>query len=677
MMNRDNERDNERDEEIVNDNEAMNEDSGTEDNNDSDRNDDNDNVHDDNNDSDNDSNSEDEDRRELNDLIEDINKNRLLITDVRISEKSFARLCDAIADAKNRLTSIAYESDSFNVIGSEQTTDVINGQLLTSISLCSNLTSLDLDNTPINDENMHILADIIRNNPNLSNLSLNNCTIDGGKLKILSEVFAEVNFDHLETIYLLDNNLELANVKSLTTLKNIKSLKTLYLDECHINDDMMITIADLIINSNLKYLSLSYNPITHLGIKNFCQALTIARLNNPESVRPFALDLISISIDNKGLLALAEFIEKGGPLQKLSIQTTATDLDDSNLLTLIAATNKNPYIHELHCTKQNSQEWSPKILTAVSKELQSNSTLKDIYLGPWDESLIIDMLKYNFTFQSISTTNNPSERLTLALCLNRCLALLLNKYAFANIGAINEIFFIMEMKQNLFRNNIPKSLFTILHSIFKQHDFFRNVIIDLYQQDRKVALKTMCSALQSVQTSKFQEEMEKLLLVYDNLHHASQYINKAPQRFFGFNVSKDPLILSIICKAEVAKIAASPITLNQTEIIIPTIAFQIPSLKDLCFHMIALAVIHNEESHDTLRWFKSVLIKDLGDELNHIERLLPQLSVSAQPNESDRNLGIQLISTNKETQTEENDDESRGNEKAIVPWNLRLTNSKH
>lgn len=669
---------------------------------------------------------------DLTDIIKNLENNRISsldLTDVTIVERQFNRLCKAIEKGGNFLQEITYSADACVFEGFDETTDVISGKLFESFSKCTNLTGIDLEATDISNDNIHLIIDLIRNNPRLTYLKFKDCNMNSQVLLTLASAFAKAEIfsdSQIEVIDLSGNNFDLMSLKQLTTnLKNIKSIKNLDLYNSHIDDEMMISITDLIVNRNLKNICLNNNNISHNGIKHLCDALTQTQIKNPMIIRPISLNLISNPIGEKGLLVLADFIENGGQLSKLYFSVSENDdVKDESLIALIAAANKNFYLKVLSCVSRAN--WNSSVLTTVTNQLKSNSRLISINLGVWENSLSIDLLKYNFTLRHIfgwrpindvihsdKIKLNARTRIDLSLAMNTLLSQLLNTFVFANIDSANLVFLIMEIKQLLAKDHIPQPLLDIFTSILSTYDLGNSVIVNLKPKDKLIVLKAMRNILKTAHSSKYNEDLQKFCKIYSFLVTTKLKNNpalhqdnnkKAINVSSAINQAVNQLIKN--CNDEALEFAKTNTSVTQPQALIPTIALQLPSLKDLCYHVVALQII-NEQSYVLLGSLKSFLPIDLAGELDHIPRLLPQLTAcNANPifkvNQANlsptlftwkgKNFGIELLPANedgkedaKEDEQDKNDDVVRGlsgprkesKNEPIVTLKLRLGNSKH
>lgn len=691
MMNRDNDREDE-----VNENAEINQDEDA--------------MFDEDDFSNDDADTDDNCWNALTSVIEGLERNeldRLFLGEGVIAKNQFDRLCAAIEKSKNHLTQFSYCTNSLRFVGFEHALNYsLTEKLLSSVAKCNNLIILELSNSDISWENMHLIADIIRNNNKLIHIDFALCQIPYRQtLLTLAQVFGEeqvVSASQLENLDLSNINFDLMSLDALTmNLKHIKSLKKLNLCACQINDEMIISIADLIVNSNLKEINLSNNQITHVGIQHLCDALTKARMNTA-SVNLIKLDLNQNPIGSKGYLAFAEFIKNGGQLKLLSLTTLDhDDIDDDSFLALIAASNQNPHLRTLVCFKE--QGWRPAVMRAVSNQLKSNVSLTEINLGEWDEYLIIDMLQYNFTLLNIfgwQTSNimiglqglygNRENKINLSLALNSLLSQLLNKFVFANIEAMNQIFNIMETKQLLVKDHLPKSLIEIFNSILTKDKLGEKVIVNMKPSDRTSMLRCMSDILKSTQSSDYPVKLETFLNYYNVLVNSKQkqlptlYI---PNSQLGFSYDSYQIIKN--CKGEALELATANAQINQTVSLIPIIALQLPSLKDLCFHVVSLQIL-TEFTLSAWLSAKANLPSDLADELNHVLRLLPKPVVNTLDEVLHRgptlfgwsraNLGVVLQPTKDEDECDNHADHEAKKEsknEAIVTRNFRLGNSRH
>lgn len=651
----------------------------------------------------------------LQDSIEKLEKNELnnliIDGDWQIDESKVNRLCDAIVKGKENITEITYASDvitflGFNHVGFNRTRNEINTQILKAFTLCQNLTCLDLSCTQINTEQAHLLAQIIRNNTQLSELILVDCSMSNPELMIIADLFAEEQFiinNQIESIDLSENDFDLESLKQLTTsLQNIKSIETLLLSNSNIDDLMMEPIAHIITNSKLKEISLSVNRITHVGVKQLCDALTLVRENNPAQTMPISLNLSLNPIGKRGILALAEFIENNGQLKALSLHIEEEDeIDDESILKFIAATNNNFNLQELVCLKSNG--WSNAVMTAVSNLLKSNCSLTTINFDLWEENLIIDMLTYNFTLLNVNNwqeynpqndhQNNLAEfrlsKVDLSLAMNALLSQILHANVFANIDIANQVYQMMEMKQLILKDHIPKSLLAVFNSILIQDGLGQSIIMHTHPLVRKGILKAMYDVLRDAQTSEYQDTLSTFFKLYQLM------VNTEKRNLATLNYLEDS-ILSLDIKAsklikngesEACELAERLQPGAQRPVVIPLIALQIPSLKDLCYHIVSLQII-GEQSHVILGNYKTMLPTDISGELDHIPRLLPHMSSPIYRGATffywDKiNLGVQLLPCKPDEQVQNEDvdaahaNKKRSNSEPLFPRNFRLGNSKH
>src|SRR5207244_1623459 len=115
------------------------------------------------------------------------------------------------------------------------------------------------------------------------------------------------------------------------------------------------------------YLSLYDNQIGDLGIKSLFNAMMLADINlKYQSERHLVLN--ENPIGDQGILAIAKFLENNGQLTKLYINTPI-NVDDTNLVVLIASINKNIYLKDINCL-QSRQGWEKSALITAMKILR-------------------------------------------------------------------------------------------------------------------------------------------------------------------------------------------------------------------------------------------------------------------------------------------------------------------
>lgn len=615
-----------------------------------------------------------------------------------INKKQFEQLCFALNEGCESLTSFSF---SYSLIQFSQEfdedEDALAERILTILTTCHNLTSLDLSYTSISNENSHLVAEIIRNNSNLCSLNLSHCAIYNQALITLGDVFGEervIEFNQLEEILLSANNFSLTGFHHfMSGLKNITSLKKLDISANNIDDEMANEILELITDTNLYAIELNNNQITSIGIKNICNAITISTIKNLGSIRPFSLSLNQNPIGNAGLLALTKFLENNGPLADLSILIPPNHaIEGRKVAKLIAATNKNSYLKCLTCLNA-PRKWDQAILVGVFDELKSNCTLVSINLGEWKEDLVIDMLKYNFTLQHIyNYTDNTqdfysvaADRVNLSLSMNILLDQILSKNIFANIDVINQIIFIMKAKQCLTKNDITKPLAALLGVIVSSAGILNPVILNLEAKDRTTVLNVIAGTLAKVGTPLYKSTLNGVLV--KTIDYLLQELNKNNKdisaNHFSLYYRTNPKILIKSCLTEANKLEGTLSQNTQQPVIIPTIALQLPSLKDLCYHVVALQIM-KEQSYVTLNAKKQQIPADLACDLDRVTSLLPGLSVCTRQGYFfsewilKKKSGVQLVPAIADESFEDIQQAEHENNKELLPvtHRLRLTNSK-
>lgn len=540
-----------------------------------------------------------------------------------ISTAHLKKLSSAISKGNNNnLTSISINMcrTAIKMIDSGDTHESLTAMLLSSLASCCTIQSLDLFGTTIYDENAHLVANIIRNNPNLIELKLAACMLSKQALQTIFAVFKEkqvIERCQIHGISLANNRFGAIGLQdTIEILKNIKTLKSLDLSNIIINDVVVVKLAELIVDVNLMSIKLNKCLIGLAGIKLICEALKTRQANNFETALPIDLDLFGNYFGMSELLELAELINNNVKVNGLWLDTTVY----SNLLPLINAANNNSHLRILACViKSATLDWDAKNLLEAMEALKHNHTVTDLNLGgeiPLSSELLIDLFKDNCTLTNFAYQLRFKEQIYK---INILISELLNQHVFANIAIRNEILFALQIKSLLCSSNMPNALIKLLESDFASIPRAKN---------KKEILENISHLLVSCQTPFYINYLQNYVELTRNLLNVD------------LMVVHNELVKN--CQDDARLTAtASGTSINATNqtlsLLLPTLIIECPSLKNLCLNVIALQIISDKlQPHSTLSGKQAALPLELVSELNLVKRMLPPV-ISSQNNNHDHN----------------------------------------
>lgn len=537
------------------------------------------------------------------------------------------RLCIAIKDNNSKLISFKFFMSRFYVrdLLPDEMLHPYIAKILTSLSTCTNLMSLDLC-MEINNDNAHLLSNILRKNPKLINICFESCTLDNQALITIFEPFEDEVFlaqCQIESINLSFNWFDKIGLQYLIKrLMNMKNLIHLNLSRNNIGDEITSEISKLIIASpNLINIDLCAARMSDPGIKNICNALSIT-----PCIQPIYLSITRNSIGDDGFLALTQLL-KNQKVKELCISTS--DINDHSLFEVMCAANHNPYLLAIKCTRLTNYDTG--ILEKIANEFKSNSTLISLNLGQIDSSIFLDMMQHNVALQKVfnfkavafddvsqACENENRKKIELHAAFNNFTAELLNQNVFPTISLYNQLRIIFDIK-SLIGKKLPLSLLGLLN-FYISESYALDFILSVNADTRLQYLNAISSVLNLFGTPSYQTCCNEFLTVFNPIYDA------APLRLKNYlcrliRICREDPQNSIIFDAnDMIQHNAQPVIL------------EVPSLKDLCLDVIATQFIFAdiERSHAQLALISSMLVADLVEELERVKRLLPSVQSNDQ-----------------------------------------------
>ena len=231
--------------------------------------------------------------------------------------------------------------------------------------------------------------------------------------------------DRLEKLYLSDNDLRAGVLTIVNSLKNISTLKVLYLDNNSIPDVVYVKLATIVANMRLEILDVSFNNL-HMSGKSILQALsnihtfTSLCLNNcfvtNECVDNLATAIVNNillnslylranHLDTSGIISICQSLKSLSTLKILSISSKKVDESAAEAIASVVMSNKN--INWLILNGCKLQNKTVKIFRAI----QTVSSVAVLHLGYMDMSddVVADLV--------LAINNNPLLK-ELNLCGN-------------------------------------------------------------------------------------------------------------------------------------------------------------------------------------------------------------------------------------------------------------------
>ena len=201
--------------------------------------------------------------------------------------------------------------------------------------------------------------------------------------------------NRLERLYLSDNDLQAGVLTIVNSLKNVSTLKVLYLDNNSIPDMAYVKLANIIANMHLEILDMSLNCLQLSG-KSISQALsnihtlTALYLNNCFMTNDCINDLASAIVNNillgslylranqfntDGIISICQSLKCLSTLKILCISSKKVDGNAADVMaSVVLSNNKMNMLILNHCKFRNK---TVKILRA----LQVVSSFTVLHLG--------------------------------------------------------------------------------------------------------------------------------------------------------------------------------------------------------------------------------------------------------------------------------------------------------
>lgn len=572
--------------------------------------------------------------RMINEL-EDGSLDELTTAGMDITKSQFERICTALKHGKNNnLISVHIHINNYFQITDledDESRESYTRMILFSLASCRNIQNLDLSETAINGENSKLVANIIRNNPNLIKLTLANCQIYNRGMEVIFSVFGEeqiIKSSQIQVINLEGNKFEAKGLNyAIGKIKHIKTLKELNLannniEDSVVDDDNVISklANNVIANINLVKINLSENQISHVGVKMLCDALGSYQSKNPDS-QAIDLNLSANPTSHGSLEVLAKFIANNGKLHGLWIEPSDVRfiVDNDILLEFFSATNQNSYLRVLSYLNVFTT-WDKKKLIKILESLKHNHTLTTLDLG-FLPSSIRDSIP-NSLFRSNHTLINfsPKTELNMNLQMNQLLNELLKNHVFANITARNEIFYIMKIKSLI---SITPNLTNAMKLLL---DYTLMGIP--YAHNRIKFLNVLCNLLTHYQTQPSP--------LYDK--YLRKYHKYSDQIFARDDLESRERLGQLVVSMKKTDDLNNNHKFRHKLVSTPVIAVKCPSLKEHCMNFVALQIIHDQfHPHETLKAKLAVLPYDLVSELSFVIRLLPSIPIDENDDTNNNN----------------------------------------
>ena len=231
--------------------------------------------------------------------------------------------------------------------------------------------------------------------------------------------------DRLEKLYLSDNDLRAGVLTIVNSLKNVLTLKVLYLDNNSIPDSVFVELAKDLANMHLEILDLSFNCLQLSG-KFVLQALsnihtlTYLNLNNCFMTSECVNDLSAAIMNNialnslylrtnqlttDGVISICQSLNCLYTLKNLNISSKRVDAGAAEAIATMVMSNKNINLLNLSGCKLHSKT------DKIFRVLQNVSSVTTLHLGYMDmtDDVVTDLV--------IAIGNNPLLR-ELTLCGN-------------------------------------------------------------------------------------------------------------------------------------------------------------------------------------------------------------------------------------------------------------------
>ncbi|MGC6403933.1 MAG: hypothetical protein ACON5A_01640 [Candidatus Comchoanobacterales bacterium] len=237
---------------------------------------------------------------------------------------------------------------------------ILPAQLAAALNKNKTLTSLDLSNNSMVDDDVKKLAEALNKNKALTKINLSGNNIGNTGVKYLKESLAVNNT--LEDINLGQNSID---ISSIAELCNGSMLKVLRLPFSELKNEGVRQLADALSgNKTLIELDLVANNITYDGVKALAE-----RLPNMEQLTSVILDINEVSA--KGAMELIQL----NKLTKLSVRNASIGLD--GMQDLAKVLNEDETLLDL---KLGVNSMGVEAATILVDALKDNKVLKKLYL---------------------------------------------------------------------------------------------------------------------------------------------------------------------------------------------------------------------------------------------------------------------------------------------------------
>ena len=253
--------------------------------------------------------------------------------------------------------------------------DNLSKQILSSFAFIfcnlSNLKILDLENNKLNNEQIKIISNGIKDNKTLSTLILNNNKISSEGGLYLSEILLENK--NISQLYLSKNNIRDKGLKSiLNIINNNKTISILDLSYNELEPEDFLNISEFLKeNPNMNTLNLNGNELNmksainlgkYFSNSNNIKKLYMCDMNISSEISPFLFKNLhseELYFDNNciqeiGCILLFKSIFNNGNLRKLSLKNT--EINSIGLIHILNALKELKNIEEIHLENNTFNE---------------------------------------------------------------------------------------------------------------------------------------------------------------------------------------------------------------------------------------------------------------------------------------------------------------------------------